>query len=79
FTAVDEGALTPLQQQVIACIKQLFALNEVGIDSNLFGDLGLSSLDYLALAEEIKSTFGVDVTKQVLSTPGQIAELVALQ
>ena len=71
--------ITAVQQQVADCIKQALGADSGTFDDNIFTDLGATSLDYLTLAEVIKGHFGVDITKQVLSTVRQIAEYIISQ
>lgn len=71
--------LTAVQGGVVDCIKQALGVEDASVDANIFTDLGATSLDYLTLAEIIKGVFGVDVTKQVLSTARQIAEYIVSQ
>ncbi len=79
FVQHVDAHVTNLQQQVINYIKQTLGVDNVALDDNFFTDLGGTSLDYLTLADTIKSEFGVDATMQVLATARQIANFIVSQ
>lgn len=70
-------ALTQLQKDVRACFAEILQkpLDEVGLHSNFFLDLGGSSLEYFALIDLIKKRFDVDLPLSEDKTLSTVQEL----
>ena len=55
--------LTELEERIRSCFAEALQINaeEIGVDQNFFSDLGGSSLNYFALVDILKSSFGVEI------------------
>ena len=58
-----EYMMTELEGKVRECFAEALQLSveEIGVDSDFYADLGGSSLNYFALVDEVKSKFGIEL------------------
>lgn len=63
-----------MRERVTKLMETQFALHAVDADAGLFLELGLDSLDALALAEALKAEFGVELSREHFTTVNTLVE-----